>query len=320
MLISDLGFVLSTMQDFEFIDPDRLGVMGGAAGAAAGLLFQMENLYVDAIAGFNAAFLNPAAVDMTGENPRFDVRSASAPMLQVYGVAREGRDTSILDSLEYSDRYALAFSELEPLALTSYRMFLATVFVPNETEQRAYEAACAYVRNFFDAELNGSESAGGFLAASPEENGLDPAAVALSHMTGRDVPPTEEQFMAIMRERGVEEAVEIFERFRAEDPELVLFRENMCNFAGYGLLQRGQVEDAVAVFKMNAEAYPASANTWDSLAEAYVAAGDTEHATECYRKVLEVLPDDPRVSDDIRDVLRTNAEGFLENPGGEEGN
>jgi tetratricopeptide (TPR) repeat protein len=320
MLISDLGFVLATMHDFDFVDHDRLGVMGGSAGALAGLLFQMENLYVDALAGFNAAFLNSGAIEMAGGNPRFDIRAASVPMLQVYGGAQEGRDVSMLDSLEYSERYALAFNELPPLALTSYRMFLATVFVPNEMERLAYEAACVYARNFFDAELNGNESAGGFLAASPEENGLDPAAVTLSQMEGRDVPPTEEQFMAIIRERGVEEAVEVFETFRAEDPDLVLFQENVCNFAGYGLLQRGQAREAVAVFKMNAETYPASANTWDSLAEACLAAGDTEHATECYRKVLEALPDDPRATDEIRDILRTNAEGFLENPGGEEGN
>ena len=126
--------------------------------------------------------------------------------------------------------------------------------------------------------------------------------------------------MAILQERGVEEAVEIFETFRAEDPGLVLFQEYVCNYAGYGFLQRGQAGDAVAVFKMNAETYPASANTWDSLAEAYVAAGDTEHAAECYRKLLEVLPDDPRADDELREVLRANAEGFLENPGGEEGN
>ena len=320
MLISDLGFVLATMHEFDFVDHDRLGVMGGSAGALAGLLFQMENLYVDALAGFNAAFLNSGAIEMAEENPRFNIRAASVPMLQVYGGAQEGRDASMLDSLEYSERNALAFTELPPLALTSYRMFLATVFVPNETERRAYEAACVYARNFFDRELKGSESAAGFLAASPEDNGLDPAAVAFTHMGGRAVPPTEEQFTAILRERGVEEAVEIFERFRAEDPDLVLFQEYVCNFAGYGFLQRGQVQEAVTVFKMNAETYPASANTWDSLAEAYVAAGETERAAECYRRALEVLPDDAGLTDEIREVLRNNAEGFLENPGGEEGN
>lgn len=320
MLISDLGFVLATMHEFDFVDRDRLGVIGGAAGGIAGLLFQMEDLYVDALAGFNAAFLQADAIEMTEGNPRFDVRLASVPMLQVYGGVEEGLDMSVLESLEYSERYSLAFMELPALALTSYRMFLATVFVPNEAEQRAYEAACVYTLNFFDAHLNGSEGAAGFLAAPAGENGLDPAAVILGRMAGRDVPPSEEQFMAILEERGVEEAVEIFERFRAEDPDLVLFREYVCNFAGYGFLQRGQASGAVSVFKMNAETYPASANTWDSLAEAYLAAGDTERAAECYGKALEVLPDDPQLTDEIREVLRNNAEGFLENPGGEEGN
>jgi Tfp pilus assembly protein PilF len=88
----------------------------------------------------------------------------------------------------------------------------------------------------------------------------------------------------------------------------------VCNFAGYNYLQRGQAEAAVAVFRMNTEAYPNSANTWDSLAEAYVAAGDSAHAAECYRMVLEVLPDDPRATEDLREVLRANAEQFLDIP------
>lgn len=320
MIIADLGFVLATAHDLDFVDHDRLGVMGGSAGALAGLLFQMENIYVDALAGFNASFLRSGATEMTGGNPRFDIRAASAPMLQVYGGAAEDLEMSMLDTLEYSERYVMAFAELPALALTSYRMFLATTFVPNDTERRAYETACVYVQNFFDAKLNGNETASEFLAATPEENGLDPGMAVLTRMTGREVPPTEEQFMAILQGRGVEEAVEIFERFRAEDPDLVLFQEYVCNFAGYGFLQRGQLQEAITVFRMNADAYPASANTWDSLAEAYVAAGDSEHAAECYRRVLEVLPDDPRADEDLREVLRSNAEGYLENPGGEEGN
>jgi tetratricopeptide (TPR) repeat protein len=320
VLVADLGFVLAAAHGLDFVDSDRVGVMGGSAGALAGLLFQMENLYVDALAGFNAAFLRPGGAGMARDNPRYGVRAASAPMLQIYGAAGEDLEIAMLDSLEYSERYALAFADLPALALTSYRMLMATLFVPNETEQRAYEAACEYVKAFFEAELNGSEGAREFLAAPPEPRGLAPGSVTLSRMAGREVPPTEEQFMAILQERGVDEAVEIFERFRAEDPDLVLFQEYVCNYAGYGLLQRGQVQDAVAVFRLNAETYPGSANTWDSLAEAYVAAGDSVHAAECYTKLLEVLPDDPRANEELRDILRANAEGFLGSPGTAEDN
>jgi tetratricopeptide (TPR) repeat protein len=314
VLVSDLGFVLATVHDFDFIDHDRIGVLGSGGGGVAALLFQMNNLYVDAVAGVNSRFLYSEYRDLAEASARYDVRLASAPMMQICGGGQEGFDPSLLDSLEYAERYSLVFTDMSTLVFSSYRMCLSTLFVPNETDRRAYESACRYMLNFFDAHLNGSEGARAFLASEPGANGLDTAQTSYSHMPGRQVPPTQDQFIAILQEGGVEQAVEIFEKFRAEDPGLMLFEEYACNFAGYGYLQRGQAEAAVAVFRMNTEAYPSSANTWDSLAEAYIAAGDSAQAGECYRMLLRVLPDDPRANDDLRGILRANAEQFLDIP------
>ena len=52
----------------------------------------------------------------------------------------------------------------------------------------------------------------------------------------------------------------------------------------------GALPDAIAVFRLNTEAFPASANTHDSLGEALLAAGDREGATAAYRKALEIDP------------------------------
>jgi tetratricopeptide (TPR) repeat protein len=302
------------MREFDFIDYDRVGVLGSGGGGVAALLFQMSNLYVDAVAAVNARFLYSEFRDLAERSARYDVRRASVPKMNICGGGREGFDPSLVDSLGYADRYALVFSEMSTLVFSSYRMFLSTVFVPNETDRKAYEAMCSYLLNFFEGYLNGSDGGRRFLAAPPEANGLDFTQVEYEHMPGRELPPTSEQFMAILQERGVEEAVAIFEKFRAEDPGLVLFAEYSCNYAGYRLLQEGHPQEAVAVFRMNAEAYPGSANTWDSLAEAYLAAGSQEQAAECYRMVLEVLPDDPAATDELREVLRSNAEQFLERP------
>jgi tetratricopeptide (TPR) repeat protein len=302
------------MHDFEFVDHNRLGILGSGGGGVAALLFQMGNLYVDAVAGMNARFLYSEYRDLGLASPRYDVGRASVPMMHICGGRRQDFDPSPIDSLVYAHRYSLVFSEMDPLVISSYRMFLSTLFAPDEAERKAYEATCLYMLNFFEAHLNGSAGGLTFLEAPPDANGLDPAQVTFAHMAGREVPPTREQFMAILQERGVEEAVAIFEKFRAEDPELQLFEEYACNYTGYTYLQRGQAEAAVAVFKMNTEAYPSSANTWDSLAEAYVAVGDEEQAAACYRMVLEVLPNDTRLSDDVRGVLRSNAQQFLEIP------
>lgn len=51
------------------------------------------------------------------------------------------------------------------------------------------------------------------------------------------------------------------------------------------------LDKALLYFRLNTRHYPASANAWDSLAEAYAARGDRRKAIESYRKSLELDPD-----------------------------
>ena len=44
------------------------------------------------------------------------------------------------------------------------------------------------------------------------------------------------------------------------------------------------------MFTLNTEVYPNSWNVWDSLAEAYMKAGDKDQATTYYQKSLELDP------------------------------
>jgi len=62
------------------------------------------------------------------------------------------------------------------------------------------------------------------------------------------------------------------------------------NNLGYNLLRQGKKLEAIAIFKLNTEVYSASANAYDSLAEAYLANHDSAHARGCYEKVLALLP------------------------------
>ena len=48
---------------------------------------------------------------------------------------------------------------------------------------------------------------------------------------------------------------------------------------------------AVAVFTMNVEMYPQSANAFDSLGEAYMKSGDKKNAIKNYTRSLELNPD-----------------------------
>jgi tetratricopeptide (TPR) repeat protein len=71
------------------------------------------------------------------------------------------------------------------------------------------------------------------------------------------------------------------------------FHENLLNTLGYDLLRAGRVEDAIAVFELNVEEYPAAWNPHDSLGDAYRAAGRMEDAMASYRRSLELNPNSP---------------------------
>ncbi|MBS1557012.1 MAG: serine hydrolase [Bacteroidetes bacterium] len=74
-----------------------------------------------------------------------------------------------------------------------------------------------------------------------------------------------------------------------KDPTYYL-SENEMNSAGYFLLNSGQVAEAVKLFKLNTEAFPNSANAFDSLGESYMIAGDKENAIANYKKSLDLNP------------------------------
>lgn len=66
--------------------------------------------------------------------------------------------------------------------------------------------------------------------------------------------------------------------------------ESYYNGVGYDLLRQGSVAPALELFKANVLFYPESANVYDSLGEAYAAAGDKERAIENYEKSLALNP------------------------------
>ncbi len=76
--------------------------------------------------------------------------------------------------------------------------------------------------------------------------------------------------------------------------------ESQLNDLGYLLMGRKRTEDAVTVFKLNAEYYPNSANAFDSLGESYLAAGKKGEAIKAYEKAISIDPKLPTALDALR--------------------
>ena len=119
----------------------------------------------------------------------------------------------------------------------------------------------------------------------------------------------------IIEKNGVDMAVEVFEKFSKSNPELTFFQEAVMNIIGYQYMQSFDIDAAAKLFKMNTEAYPNSANVWDSYAEACEARGDSALVVSCLKKALEILPNDTAITDQFRQLIQTHAEQVLRDYG-----
>ena len=97
-------------------------------------------------------------------------------------------------------------------------------------------------------------------------------------------------FTAVLQREGVDRAIEYYHARKRQDSTSVLFTEQQINSLGYQYLNRNQVKEALALFKLNAEAHPWSANVYDSYGEALRADHQNELAAENYRRSVEMNP------------------------------
>ena len=152
------------------------------------------------------------------------------------------------------------------------------------------------------------------------EKGLQPAVLSWLDARLRNAPTTkpavppaqpstaEKIWTALNEPGGVERARKMYDDERRKDRKAILIPETETNLLGYQLLQAGNTKDALTVLKMNNEAYPASANTYDSVSDALLAAGDRAGALQYATKALEMLEKDAEAGADFKKLVRESAE------------
>jgi uncharacterized membrane protein len=103
---------------------------------------------------------------------------------------------------------------------------------------------------------------------------------------------------------GPDAAIRQYQDFKTRPAGMYNFDESELNVLGYTLIRSHRFPAAIAMLRLNVAAYPLSANTYDSLGEAYMDAGDRAHAIANYRTSLKLNP------------ANANAAGMLARLGG----
>jgi pimeloyl-ACP methyl ester carboxylesterase len=134
------------------------------------------------------------------------------------------------------------------------------------------------------------------------KNPADPSVAVKAKNT-----PMREFWLKATAPDGVPAAVQLFYDTRNTNPRAVFFPEDALNQLGYQHLQAGRVAEAIQLFRLNTIAYPWSANTFDSLGDAYLANGQDELALRMSERAIALLDKDK--SDDARKkAIRDSAE------------
>lgn len=80
------------------------------------------------------------------------------------------------------------------------------------------------------------------------------------------------------------------------------FGEQALNDFGYEVLAKNDFAGAIQVFQLNAQGFPQSGNVFDSLAEAYVKAGDLKKAEKACRKAVALDPKNEHATEMLKKI------------------
>jgi len=299
----DLQYAIGAVRDFPNIDHNRLGIIGYSMGGVVALNLVMRNTDADAIVTLDSTFGVTPYIKLATNSPYYAPTNLRVPWMYLYRV-EPATNLAVFDALKYSDRYRLVFAGMLHQDFSSLSMFstqsATTQTRTPATAKRGYQIVCRYILNFFNAHLKKDERGLEFITRSPKENGVAESIASFEIRNRVAAPPTEEKFLRVMEQEGFERAVKLYHENRAGDTQQPIFSENFLNQLGYRLINQNRLTQAIAIFKLNVEAYPLSANVYDSLAEAYVLSGNKEMAIKFYEKSIELNPNNRGAIEAVR--------------------
>ncbi len=305
----DLEFAVAAIGGFAPADLSRLAVAGYSLGAQAAALTASRHWQVRAlIMARPYASMRDFGYGLI-ENITFKSEGLTVPLLRISQWIESDYREALFSPTQYSDQTLLHLDQGTDEWLTYYAL-LETMgndsTVALNDRIAVYESFCKAVRIFIESNLVNDQPVAAILETELAAYTDGPGLRFAEHLEAKPQRPNQEQFAHILQTRGVATAAEVCRQFDIPRPDYPLLPEGNFNQMGYRYLQQGDVTSALEIFGWCTRAYPGSANSWDSYADACMASGDTAAALASWKKSLEVLPYDSTTDQGIRDYIREN--------------
>jgi len=114
----------------------------------------------------------------------------------------------------------------------------------------------------------------------------------------KDPDTPEGKIYKVITESNVEKGIEEFRKMKAANEKEIGFYT--LDSPAHMFLKENKVNQAIQIFQENAESYPEDFKVYNSLGEAYASNGDKINAIKCYKKSLELNPNNANAIEILR--------------------
>jgi dienelactone hydrolase/predicted negative regulator of RcsB-dependent stress response len=164
-----------------------------------------------------------------------------------------------------------------------------------------YAWIARYTLEFLDAYLKRDAQAMAFLKKTPAEVGVPPHMMTVNFRAAKGIPASLDALRAEVGRQGFDHAAAIYAAMLKEQPDFKLDEDAVVRW-GSDLMEENHLAEAIEVLKLDVQVFPSSSNSYDSLGEAYMKAGQKQLAIESYKKSLELNPGDDEAKEKLKEL------------------
>ena len=315
--VRDMQLAMTWMVNNMSVDPDKIGSYGFSGAGFSQVLMAMYEKRIKAIADLESGLFMDRLFQSLSASNYYKPAKLRVPFLHIF--SRDLSEEEIYlnqfkEKMKFSERYRLVLNQpaLHHWDFAS-EGYTACLFLNNRGKEKrkieqSFELSCRYLVEFFNAYLKQDQQAIAFLQEKPIIQGYTAELWDLLPFEAVEPAPNLDQFEQLITKKGIDEAVYLAGKTIWNDSTSNIWEGSRMNAMGYRYLADKRYEEAIGIFKLNAEMHPTAASWIDSLSEVYELSGDIDQMKIVSRQVVDILTSKETLSDSDKSLLELNQE------------
>ena len=313
----DVEFLLKEIHKYEYIDFDRIALIGFSFGGLANTVTVMKNKSISALVSLDGT--ERYNYPVLEKSPYFNLDMLNIPY--VHFAQKEIPEEVLIsdkipaelnykfqmyDSIKFSNAYSYKFHDLTHSYFSSFGVLFANRDKRQDKSDAeimvSYKLLSEHTLQFLNATLKNDENAKRFIENSPEKNSFPESLISKTMKKPDETEFDYKDFNDLALNQDYQGLIPLYKKIVATHPKLQL-EEGMLNTLGLQLsFNTSKVDQGINVFLLALHIYPKSANLYDSLAEAYLYKKDFQNAISNYKKSLELNPENQNAIDRLKQL------------------